>query len=304
MTNHPAQWAQIQNAWVRNRLPQALLLVGPIHCGLSDFTNKVLHLVLCQNKAHQPCLECPDCHMVSRIEHPDMEWIKPDKIGGAIKIDQIRELQSTVYLTPKRSLYRLIVIETADRMNTASANALLKMLEEPSKHTIFILIAQQLGTVLPTVLSRCCIIRFSSRDLSYSSNLLKLGEQYPIDSEHAVLINQSESILDEMIALMERRLHPCVLAARWAKFEIDNLLWFLYLVFAQLQYIKCTSVLHVGPAHEQLNTLSSLLNSFDIFNQIENINTIKRKLGHNMNVNHTLVLEDMLFALSCKQEDL
>ena len=107
--------------------------------------------------------------MIERMEHPDVEWIKPEKNGGAIKIDQIRELQNTAYLTPQRARYRLIVIEAADRMNTASANALLKILEEPAQHTVFILIAQQLSTVLPTILSRCQIISFSSSDDSYAT---------------------------------------------------------------------------------------------------------------------------------------
>ncbi|MFI4918943.1 MAG: DNA polymerase III subunit delta' C-terminal domain-containing protein [Legionellales bacterium] len=297
MTHYKLQWDQLHHAWVRNRLPQAILLVGPMHCGLVDFTTDLLKLTLCQNKSNAPCLECPDCHMVARVEHPDMEWVKPEKSGGAIKIDQVRELQSTAYLTPKRAKHRLVVIEAADRMNTASANALLKILEEPAKHTIFVLIAQQLSTVLPTVLSRCCIIRFASLDTSYTSNLLKLGEQYPQDSERAIIIGQSEALLDELIALIEHRTHPCALAARWAKFEMDALLWFLYLVFAQLQNMQFTAKLEVGPAVLQLTSLSSLLNFESIFNQIDKINAMTRKLSHNMNVNHTLVLEDMLFAL-------
>lgn len=135
--NFQSQWKQIQSAWAHQRIPQSMLFVGSFDRPFLDFLKILTQLYLCKNEGSQPCFECIDCQMVANGEHPDVEWIKPEKIGGPIKIDQIRELQDYAYLTPQRTKYRLIVIESADRMNTSAANSLLKILEEPPQQTLF-----------------------------------------------------------------------------------------------------------------------------------------------------------------------
>lgn len=296
MDNHQSQWNTIQNAWANQRIPQSMLFVGPLHCNLADFITRVIQLISCEKQQNLPCLVCNNCQMVQRSEYPDVQWVKPEKSGSAVKIDQIRELQSSAYLTPQRGRYRVIVIEPADRMNTAAANALLKILEEPAQHTIFILLAQQLSTVLPTILSRCQIIKFSSL-IDLNDNALILAEYYPEDSQEAKIVSQAETILNGVIDLIEGRLHPCGLAAQWVQFELSILLWFFFLVFSQLQNTHFYKKPESGPAQEQLVRLSALLNPVKIFTQIDKISTLLKKLSHNMNINNTLVLEDLLFSL-------
>jgi DNA polymerase-3 subunit delta' len=297
MNMYQTQWDHLQSAWKQGRSPHAMLFVGALDRTLLDFIMQWMTLIFCKNKGNASCLECIDCQMTARGEHPDIEWIKPEKNGGPIKIDQIRELQNHSYLTPQRAVHRLIVIESADRMNTAAANALLKILEEPAPHTLFLLMAQQLSTVLPTILSRCQVIRFSIQTDLATINLLTLGEQYSQESEQAAIINQAESILDGLIALIEKRVHPCVMAAQWTQFELNIFLWFFYLVYSQIQMILINKSVITGLASNQLSKLASLLNPMKIFAQIDKINALQRKLSHNMNVNHTLVLEDLLFDL-------
>ncbi len=297
MSTFPAQWEHLQSAWRQGRIPHAMLFVGAFDRALLDFTKQFIQLVFCKSKENKPCHACIDCQMTAADQHPDVEWIKPEKSGGPIKIDQIRELQQYSYLTPQRSVHRLIIIESADRMNTAAANALLKILEEPAEHTLFLLMAQQLSTVLPTVLSRCQVIRFSSQTNLATINLLTLGAQYSQESEQAAVMSQSESILDGLIAVIEKKTHPCIMAAQWTQFELNTLLWFFYLVYSQVQMMWVYQVAITGPAINQLNKLASLLTPLMIFAQIDKINTLQRKLSHNMNVNHTLVLEDLLFDL-------
>ncbi|CAM2898748.1 DNA polymerase III subunit delta' C-terminal domain-containing protein [Legionella worsleiensis] len=295
--NHCEQWQKIQAAFAQQRMPQSLLLVGPLHCGLESFVKQIMSLVLCQSEHNKPCLSCSNCQMVARMEHPDVEWIKPEKNGGAIKIDQIRELHRSAYLTPQRADYRLIVIESADRMNTASANALLKILEEPAQHVVFILMAEQLSTILPTVLSRCQILTFSGIDDSDSTNLLSLGTYYAPDSDRAVVFRDADVILDGLIALLERKQHPCSLASAWTHYELGSFLWFLYLVYSQIQIMHIKKHSISEPASQQLNRLVPLVSPLLLFRQIDKINTLLKKISHNMNVNQTLALEDLLFSL-------
>lgn len=296
MNMHPLQWTQLQSAWKTQRISQAMLFVGSSHCRLSEFVVPVIQLFICKTGHEEPCLTCSDCQMILRHEHPDVVWIKPEKIGGAIKIEQIRELHNSAFLTPQRSKYRLIVIEASDRMNNASANALLKILEEPAQHTLFILLAHQLSTVLPTVLSRCQIIRFSLANESLA-DLASLRALYSHEPEKAGVIEQSESILDGLIALLQQKNHPCTLASQWTQYDLRAFLWFLYVLYAQLQNMYFQDTVSQDFASNQINKLHSLLNPMLIFTQIDKINTLLRKLSHNINVNQTLVLEDLLFSL-------
>ncbi|QMT60472.1 DNA polymerase III subunit [Legionella sp. PC997] len=297
---YQSQWTQIQSAWVNNRIPQSMLYVGSFDHAFNDLIRKLTQLFFCRKKQNEPCLECADCQMVARGEHPDVKWVKPEKNGGPIKIDQIRELQSYAYLTPQRAKHRLIVIESADRMNTAAANSLLKILEEPAPQTIFLLLARQLSTVLPTVLSRCQIVRFASPDSALLNNFLRLAEYFPEESDHAIIIKHSESILGGIIDVLEQKEHPSAVAAQWSQFEFGVLLWFLYLVYAQILMMQINGAAAAGPAINQLNHLMPKIDSVTIFCQIDKINTLQRKLSHNMNVNQTLALEDLLLGLHNK----
>lgn len=292
------QWQKIQNAVRNARIPPALFFVGPLHCNIHAFTIEALQLLLCKKNSSElvPCLTCPDCQMVARIEHPDVYWVKPEKSGSAIKIDQIRELHTIAFLTPQRASYRFIIIEYADKMNVAAANALLKILEEPSAHTHFILIGEQVSTVLPTVLSRCQLTPFSAHD--NLANLLELGSYYPEDSERTALTRQAESMIAGLIAIIKKEQHPCILAAQWNQFELPNLLWFLYLVYSQVSYLTSTDINPESLAYKSLMALKVLTTPILIFEQIDKINKILKKLSHNMNINQLLVLEDLLFSLA------
>ncbi|KTC93317.1 DNA polymerase III subunit delta' C-terminal domain-containing protein [Legionella cincinnatiensis] len=291
-----SQWKQIQLAWQNERMPQGMLFVGSLDCPLIDFIWKFSQFVFCK-KEIKPCGECVDCRMVLCSEHPDLKWIKPEKRGGPIKIDSIRELHDYSYLTPQRANHRLIVIESAERMNISAANSLLKILEEPAQHILFLLVAQQLSTVLPTVLSRCQVMHFPSYvDLS-TLNLLQLGERYPPESEQTAIMSQAEFVLDGLISVIKDKTHPCMVAAQWSQFEINTILWFLYLVYSQIQIMQINGIIDVGPATQQLQSLAGLLSPVMIFAQIDKINALQRKLSRNVNVNQILALEDLLLAI-------
>ncbi|WP_273200980.1 MULTISPECIES: DNA polymerase III subunit delta' [Legionella] len=298
---YQTQWNQLQSAWVNNRISQSMLFVGSFDSSFMALVNKLTQLVFCKNEDNglhsKPCFACADCQMVVRGEHPDVTWVKPEKSGGAIKIDQIRELQNDAYLTPQRTKYRLIVIESAERMNTSAANSLLKILEEPPPQTIFLLLAQQLSTLLPTVLSRCQIVRFVSYNETTAINYLRLAESYPEESEQAMIIKQSEFILDGLIAVIEQKAHPSSIAGQWSQFDLGTLLWFLYLVYAQIHMMQINKPADLDSIVPQLHCLMSLLNPIMIFSQIDKINTLRRKLSHNMSVNQTLALEDLLLTI-------
>ena len=107
---HAPLWERIQQLLTKNRLPQALLFVGPRHAGMLPFANRLMAILMCQSEI-TPCGDCPACHLLLYGIHPDINYICQEKQGGAIKIEQVRELQQTIYQTPQRSTHRFIVID-------------------------------------------------------------------------------------------------------------------------------------------------------------------------------------------------
>ena len=163
------------------RLPHAILLHGPRGTGKTRFAERFAQALLCESPAGdgQPCGSCPSCAWFSQYAHPDYRRVRPevldedqsseeaegqesDKKGKSarapskeIRIDQVRALAEFINVSTHRQGRRVILMYPADALNTAAANALLKMLEEPPPATVFLLVADSLDRLLPTILSRC-----------------------------------------------------------------------------------------------------------------------------------------------------
>ncbi len=131
-----------------------------------------------------PCGICRPCKKITSGNHPDYHIIRPS--GAFIQIDQIRTLCRTLALKPYEATVRVVVISDAQRMNPESANALLKILEEPPDHTLFILTATRSADLLPTIVSRCRIIRFNP--ISQNGLEKLLVETYQTEAKAAAII--------------------------------------------------------------------------------------------------------------------
>ena len=164
-------WQQLnQNI---HRMPHALLLHGRTGIGKYDFARHLSQALLCEHKTESglACGQCSSCHWFNDESHPDFRLLSPEQDADTeddvisskknkkktqISVVQIRELTSFLSLSSHRSGgLRIVLIHPAEALNLASANALLKMLEEPAENVIFILVAHQIQRLLPTILSRC-----------------------------------------------------------------------------------------------------------------------------------------------------
>jgi DNA polymerase-3 subunit delta' len=180
-----AAWLQLQQ--LRGRLPHAILFHGAAGIGKTAFAERVGQSLLCQSSAAdgQPCGVCASCGWFEQYGHPDYRRVRPEILEGGedegeevseggtnsaddkksakaakspskeIKIDQIRALADFMNISTHRQGMRVIVLYPAEALNTAAANALLKMLEEPPPSTVFLLVTNSLDRLLPTILSRC-----------------------------------------------------------------------------------------------------------------------------------------------------
>lgn len=141
------------------RVPHALLFSGMEGIGKAQVAREFSKALNCHAaKDWDACDHCISCHKIDGDLHPDLVWVTSD--GAFIKLDQIRDLRKRVRFRPFEGAWRVIVIQDAQKLRDEAANALLKMLEEPPGQNIFILLALEPQMLLPTIVSRCCHVRF------------------------------------------------------------------------------------------------------------------------------------------------
>ncbi|QDT92700.1 DNA polymerase III subunit delta' [Gimesia algae] len=184
---HHSILKMLERALSRSRLPHALLFAGAAGIGKKRVA---LHLAQCLFCLRTPpdelscCQTCDSCKQMAAGTHPDLISVEcpPDKnilpLSLIIGEDEHRGREGVCYemsLRPMVGDRRIAIIDDADKMNAESANALLKTLEEPSANYLMVLIASELDAILPTIRSRCQLIRFN---------------QLPLEDVAALLLNQ------------------------------------------------------------------------------------------------------------------
>ncbi len=147
----------------------ALLLAGSIGMGKQHFAEQLAMLALCQQPILSDhtlgligaCGRCPICRLVMpTCTHPDLHNLSVGE-GKSITVDQIRQLCEQLSITPKQAKRRVVIISPAEYMNKSASNALLKTLEELPARTLIILVSHRPRCLLPTILSRCQLLKFS-----------------------------------------------------------------------------------------------------------------------------------------------
>lgn len=140
-------------------VPGAYLLVGPEGVGKRRLALTMARALNCAAATSRPCEECQPCRQIARGTHPDVHLLSPGGASEQIKIEDIRRLLSRVALRPFGARVQVAVLDGAERLTEEAANALLKALEEPSAFTRFLLITSRVSDCLPTIVSRCQLIR-------------------------------------------------------------------------------------------------------------------------------------------------
>ncbi len=223
----------------RARPAQALLLAGPRGVGKGALALAWAQALLCE--APRPdgasCGSCPACHWFETGAHPDFRLVSLQEKTGkegetrmatAIEVDQAREAVDFVQLSTYRAGFRVVLVNPADSLNLAAANALLKVLEEPPLNTVFVLVSDQPRRLLPTIRSRCTRVDIglppvdqaaqwlAEQGVDDAMNLLALSGGTPLDAQRWA----DSGGLDERRTVLESlarpdRLDPVTLGERW-----------------------------------------------------------------------------------------
>ena len=165
------------------RVVHAYLFAGPAGTGKRTLADICARALLCSGKGEKPCGECPSCNQYVSGNHPDVIRLRPEK---SIGVEMIRETIDALAIHPYESSRHVALIYEADKMTPQAQNALLKTLETPPGDAVFFLMTDQMTALLPTIISRCRIVRFSL--LEEADTVRVLTTQHGMAADRARLL--------------------------------------------------------------------------------------------------------------------
>jgi len=268
--------------------------VGKRHTAL-----EIAKSILC--KKIPACNVCDECRRIEKEIHPNVITIKPEGDDKDIKIENIREMVKSLTFSAAEGNKRFVIVDEAHRMNESSSNAMLKTLEEPPRDTIFILLSSNLHSMLPTIISRCEVIKFPPMSDDKMVSILNISPSHPllsysmgsISTFNFYISNEPQimsllSFLQKPVAsyvdINELALDIIYIVSSDSKAqELENMEYIISLIMFELVK-KCEVAAQSG--NDPCNILDC----------IEEIRSISKKIY--MNTSATVVLENMLLEVS------
>lgn len=311
---HQQTWSLLTTKFPK--IAHGLLFFGKNGCAKNEFTQRFVAWVLCSDKkVDSACGECSSCLWLKSNTHPNYVHISTDeenkKTNAKIKIEKIRDLLPFVQQTGEG--WRVVVIEPAEALNIASANALLKTLEEPGERVVLILVADHYLKLPATIRSRLqhfALDRltkteaesFIQHELPTLTNeklslLLNLANDMPLTAlelEKSTWIEKRSVFLKEWEKLVAEKNNPISLANKWAKelsFQ-DFLTMFEYLLGDLVAFKLNQTLKNFDLEFRNLNTYYHLQQLFEIYSFLQ-----QAKLMTDQNVQSQLVMDEIFIKI-------
>lgn len=306
---------QLKHYIIQNRIPQALLVMGGKGLGKHRLVNSFAQSLLCMQRteAAEYCGHCRSCILFSAQTHPDYLYLAPEETGKVIGIDVIRQLTAKLALKPQFDGHRVVVINPAEALNNASANAFLKYLEEPSERTSLLLISNAPAKLLATIKSRCQQLLIDTPNsmalkewlqqqgiVNESSLLLNLAQGAPLLAKQFAedgIVVQRNTCFKQWEALAKSENKLIEISEQWSKLDkakIDLLLFWLIswvMDMIKLSYQQQITIIN-SDLVLNLQELVSKLNLIDLYKYYDGL-----LLSHNRfdtQLNKQLMFEEML----------
>ncbi len=312
---HLDTWDYLQQTLHQGRLPHALLLSGTQGVGKAGFARQLAASLLCEQPQTTglACGKCRQCLLLAAGNHPDLRMLVPEEGKTQIGIGAVRELVAGNALSVGEGAHRVFIIDPADAMGRAAANALLKTLEEPIQGTLIILLSAKADRLPITLRSRCQCLRFSlpvEQDAvvwvesnvqvlpGQAVQLLRLANGAPLRVPALVENGELERhsrLLEDFVAIAARQASVVPVSEAWLKgYELSSLLRYLdsWMMAMIRQKMTCQS----EDAFPPLQTLSEQLDLKLAYQLLDKLHDIQRMSINNLNPQ--LALESILLECS------
>ncbi len=313
-------WQQLQSN--HQRLPHAILLHGRSGIGKYDFARHFSQSLLCTQRddAGFACQQCASCNWFKEDSHPDFRLLSPEQEDDAeqegapakktrkktqISVSQIRDLNDFLGLSSHRSEgLRILLIHPAESLNTASANALLKMLEEPAAGVIFILVSHHLQRLMPTILSRCQKIPMPVPTGPQSLEWLEAQGVNNAALQLAYLDGSPIKVFNEQsqfeqfkeawrLLALGNKLEPHLLAPMLIANSVESGIMALQKWLYDIVAVKLIGQIHYHLSYEKaLQGLAEKVNLNRLFDLQKNLIEMRKLATHPLN--HELQMENLL----------
>ena len=328
-------WQQLQQ--LRARLPHAILFHGAEGTGKTAFAERFAHSLLCDRPLPDghACGACEACGWFSQYSHPDYRRVRPEvleqdgadegtaegdepaakKSGSStrapskeIRIEQVRSLATFMNVTTHRAGLRVVLLYPAEALNSASANALLKTLEEPPPQTIFLLVAHRIERLLPTILSRCrkftlgmpgrdaALLWLETQGVTDAPRWLAEQGGAPLAAWESAQGEHAEA-RDELLTQLARpdAAGALAVAERLQKLPLTLLVGWQQRWLADLFSAKLCARVRYYPGHQQALTALAARMSVDTLQQALRDSGARRGVAEHP-LSARLFIEDMLLA--------
>ena len=320
LTGH--EWAvNMLKKHVVNGPRHAYLLTGPPGLGRRSLALRFAQALNCPTPVEagpSACGECRDCKQIESMQHADLTVVQAESEGGIIKVDQIREARRALTFKPYMAKYRVALFLRFQQANDNAANALLKTLEEAPSYAVLILTADNPEQLLPTIVSRCEVLRLRPLEIDTIQRALQTRG---LESEHAKLIAHISGgrfgyalRLVEDSSLLEKReeqlndLQHLISASRVQKFAYADklskdkeymrhtiLIWQSYWRDVMLRAAQAATPLINVDRNVEIEALSERMNLSSTRNVVRGLENALERLEKN--VNPRLLAEVLLLDL-------
>ncbi len=315
----PVVMKQLQTIVEKDRLAHAYIFEGEKGTGKRDVVSFFMKLLLCGNLSKNvPCETCRNCRRIDSGNHPNIKQVEPD--GQFIKIDQVRDLVAELKMTGVEEGKKIYVLHHADKLNVASANMLLKFLEEPDGQVVAILLTEQIQSILPTIRSRCQHIKFAkaprealiedlvTREVSTSMAATLSMVTNDIDTalelatdEHFLLARKT---VLKLVEIVHQNVHEALLFVHdeWLplfkeKEEMEQALDLLLFAYRDMVAIKANqnSTCTYPDMYQRFNDIGLTLTYDKLSRQMQSV--LQARANLNRNMNRTLLMEQLMLNL-------
>jgi DNA polymerase-3 subunit delta' len=324
------EWGLLKAQLDAKRLPHALMFCGLKGIGKRSLSYSFAARLLCHEDIDVACGTCKSCLLLEAGTHPDLKLIIPEEEGKQVKVDQIRALVDFVAKTPQLGHRKVIVLYPVEDMNINASNALLKSLEEPSADTLLLLVSDAPNRVLPTIRSRCQVVRCVVPPLEQVSpwlvstlrqdlacgdlaaayedeelvRILDIAGGRPLQALSMIeggMVDARARLIGDLDDLLSNRASAMTMALKWAKDDVPSMLYWLAQLLEDLVRwfaVPCASVLRdkaLAPLAERCAQLASQQGLFEL---LEAVNQARNGLSRGLNPNKQLLLETLFYQMS------